>query len=127
MVTPGSAQQVADEVSLTAREGPQIRMTGTGHSFTAAAVTDRVLLRPGGLTRIRSVDAAAGLVTVEARCPLRVLNAELLGRGLALAYVGDIDVQTVAGATRPGPTAPAGIPAGWQLRSRPWSWYWPSI
>ena len=48
------------------------------------------------------MDAAAGLVTVEAGCPLRVLNAELLARGLSLANMGDIQVQTVAGAIQTG-------------------------
>ncbi len=77
-------------------------MTGSGHSFTPTAVTDGVLLRPGNLTAIRSVDNAAGTVTVEAGCPLHVLNAALLARGLSLANMGDIQVQTVAGATQTG-------------------------
>jgi len=61
-----------------------------------------VQLRPDRLTVIRSADAVAGTVTVEAGCPLRVLNAELLSRGLSLANMGDIQVQTVAGATQTG-------------------------
>jgi len=54
------------------------------------------------MTGIRSVDAAAGLVTAAAGCPLRVLNDELLRRGLALANMGDIQVQTAAGAIQTG-------------------------
>jgi FAD-linked oxidoreductase len=77
-------------------------MTGSGHSFTPTAVSDGVLLRPDGMTAIRAVDPAAGTVTVEAGCPLHVLNAELLSRGLSLANMGDIQVQTVAGATQTG-------------------------
>ena len=77
-------------------------MTGTGHSFTPTAVTDGVLLRPDRMTSIRSVDVAAGTVTVEAGCPLRVLNTHLLGQDLSLANMGDIQVQTVAGATQTG-------------------------
>jgi L-gulono-1,4-lactone dehydrogenase len=100
--TPRSAAQVAEQVGLAARDGLTVRMTGSGHSFTPAAATDGVLLRPGGLTAIRSVDVAAGLVTVEAGCPLHVLNAELLARGLSLANMGDIQVQTVAGAVQTG-------------------------
>ncbi|HEU5416704.1 MAG TPA: D-arabinono-1,4-lactone oxidase [Streptosporangiaceae bacterium] len=99
---PRSADEVAAEVRQAAADGLPIRMTGTGHSFTPAAATDGVLLRPGGLTAIRSVDPAAGLVTVEAGCPLHVLNAELLARGLSLANMGDIQVQTVAGAIQTG-------------------------
>jgi FAD-linked oxidoreductase len=102
IVTPGSAADVAVEVRRAAANGQAIRMTGSGHSFTPTAVTDGVLLRPHGLTGIRSVDHAAGTVTAEAGCPLHVLNAELLGRGLSLANMGDIQVQTVAGATQTG-------------------------
>jgi L-gulono-1,4-lactone dehydrogenase len=102
MASPRSAQEVADEVRKAAADGLTVRMAGTGHSFTPAAVTDGVLLRPGALARIRSVDAAAGLATAEAGCPLRVLNAELLARGLSLANMGDIQVQTVAGAIQTG-------------------------
>jgi L-gulono-1,4-lactone dehydrogenase len=100
--SPGSAEQVADEIRRAAADGLTVRMTGTGHSFTPTAVTDGVLLRPDQLTAIRAVDAAAGTVTVEAGCPLRVLNAELLARGLSLANMGDIQVQTVAGAIQTG-------------------------
>ncbi len=102
MARPRSAEEVADEVRRAGADGLTVRMAGTGHSFTPAAVTDGVLLQPGDLTRIRSVDAAAGLATVEAGCPLRVLNAELLARGLSLANMGDIQVQTVAGAIQTG-------------------------
>jgi L-gulono-1,4-lactone dehydrogenase len=102
VASPGSAEEVAAEIRLAAADGLAVRMTGTGHSFTPAAVTDGVLLRPDRLTAIRAVDAAAGTVTVEAGCPLRVLNTELLARGLSLANMGDIQVQTVAGATQTG-------------------------
>jgi FAD-linked oxidoreductase len=102
IASPGSAAEVADEVRRAASDGQTIRMTGSGHSFTPTAVTDGVLLRPDRLTAIRSIDAAAGTVTVEAGCPLHVLNAELLARGLSLANMGDIQVQTVAGATQTG-------------------------
>jgi FAD-linked oxidoreductase len=102
VAVPRSAGEVADEVSRAAADGLTIRMTGAGHSFTPAAVTDGVLLRPEGLTSIRSADERAGLVTVEAGCPLRTLNARLAARGLALVNMGDIDSQTVAGAIQTG-------------------------
>jgi L-gulono-1,4-lactone dehydrogenase len=102
VATPRSADEVADEVRKAGAEGLTVRMAGAGHSFTPAAVTDGVLLRPGGLTAIRSVDAAAGLATAEAGCPLHVLNVELLRRGLTLANMGDIQAQTLAGAIQTG-------------------------
>jgi L-gulono-1,4-lactone dehydrogenase len=102
IASPGSAAEVAEEVKRAAADGQTIRMTGSGHSFTPAAAADGVLLRPDRLTAIRSIDTAAGTVTVEAGCPLHVLNAELLARGLSLANMGDIQVQTVAGAIQTG-------------------------
>jgi FAD-linked oxidoreductase len=99
---PRSAAEVADEVVKAGTDGLSIRMAGTGHSFTPTVRTDGVLLRPEGLTAIRSIDADAGLVTVEAGCPLRVLNENLLAHGLSLTNMGDIQVQTVAGATQTG-------------------------
>ncbi len=100
--SPRSAAEVAEEVTKATADGLTVRMTGTGHSFTPTASTDGVLLRPGGLTAIRSVDDEAGLITVEAGCPLWRMNQWLDGRGLSLTNMGDIQVQTVAGATQTG-------------------------
>jgi L-gulono-1,4-lactone dehydrogenase len=99
---PRSAAEVADEVVKAGADGLTIRMAGTGHSFTPTVCTDGVLLLPDGLTAIRSIDAEAGLVIVEAGCPLRTLNTELFAHGLSLTNMGDIQVQTVAGATQTG-------------------------
>jgi len=102
LVTPRSAAEVAEAVTLATRDGLTVRMTGSGHSFTPVAVTTGVMLRPGGLRAVRSVDEAAGEVTVEAGCRLGDLNEYLHTRGLALANMGDIQEQTVAGAIQTG-------------------------
>ncbi|WP_019631266.1 D-arabinono-1,4-lactone oxidase [Actinomadura atramentaria] len=98
VTTPRTTAEVAEAVRAAADDGLTVRMTGTGHSFTGAAVAEGVLLRPQGLTAVRSVDTARGLVTVEAGLPLHRLNAVLAEHGLALANMGDIQEQTVAGA-----------------------------
>ncbi|GAA1853929.1 D-arabinono-1,4-lactone oxidase [Actinomadura bangladeshensis] len=98
VVTPRTAGEVAAAVRSAAAEGRTVRMTGTGHSFTGAAVAEGVLLRPTALTAVRSVDTATGLVTVEAGLPMHALNRVLDEHGLALANMGDIQEQTVAGA-----------------------------
>jgi FAD-linked oxidoreductase len=102
VLTPRSAAEVADAVRLGAELGLPVRMAGSGHSFTPAAVTDGILLRAAGLSAVRSIDFKAGLATAEAGCTLRVLNETLLARGLALANLGDIQEQTVAGAIQTG-------------------------
>ena len=100
VVTPRTAEEVAVAIRTAAGDGLTVRMTGTGHSFTGAALTEGVQLRPEGLTQLRSVDTSSGLVTAEAGMPLRALNRPLALNGLALANMGDIQEQTLAGATQ---------------------------
>ena len=102
VITPRSAEEVAETIALATLDGLTVRMTGSGHSFTPVAVTSGVMLQPGGLRAIRAVDEDAGEVTVEAGCRLRDLNEHLYARGLALANMGDIQEQTVAGAIQTG-------------------------
>ncbi|GGL26874.1 D-arabinono-1,4-lactone oxidase [Planomonospora parontospora] len=98
--TPSSVEEVVRAVRDAAAAGRRVRMTGTGHSFTGAALTDGLLLRPDGLTGILQV--GDGRVTAAAGTPLRVLNEELHRMGLALANMGDITAQTLAGAIQTG-------------------------
>ncbi|MBV2366248.1 D-arabinono-1,4-lactone oxidase [Streptomonospora nanhaiensis] len=102
IAVPGSTREVAEAVRAAAVEGARVRMVGSGHSFTGVAVTDGVLLSPTGLSRLRAVDPAAGTAVVEAGMPLCDLNEALLDHGLALANMGDIAVQTAAGAVQTG-------------------------
>ncbi|NUS07841.1 MAG: FAD-binding protein [Nonomuraea sp.] len=98
--TPSSVTDVVQAVREAASGGRRVRMVGTGHSFTGVALTDGIMLRPERLTGIRSW--GEDRVTVLAGTPLRVLNELLDGRGLALANMGDITEQTVAGAIQTG-------------------------
>ncbi|MGW0549841.1 D-arabinono-1,4-lactone oxidase [Streptomyces altiplanensis] len=101
-VTPASAGELAEAVRRAAEDGLKVKPVGTGHSFTAAAATDGVLIRPDLLTGIRDIDRVAGTVTVEAGTPLKRLNVALAREGLSLTNMGDIMEQTVAGATSTG-------------------------
>ncbi|MBB6119672.1 D-arabinono-1,4-lactone oxidase [Nocardiopsis algeriensis] len=100
--SPGSTAEVSAAVASAGKEGLRVRMVGSGHSFTDVAVTDGLLLSPSSLTRLRSVDPEAGTATVEAGMPLCDFNEALAARGVALANMGDIAVQTVAGAVQTG-------------------------
>ena len=102
VVTPRTADEVAAAVRQAAEDGLTVRMTGTGHSFTGVALAEGVRLAPSGLTAVRSIDTASGLVTVEAGLALHRLNELLDEHGLALANMGDIQEQTVAGAAQTG-------------------------
>ncbi|MBM9507250.1 D-arabinono-1,4-lactone oxidase [Actinacidiphila acididurans] len=99
---PASVDELAAVVRRAAADGLPVKAVGSGHSFTTAAATDGVLIRPERLTAIRSLDRAAGTVTVEAGVQLKHLNAMLAAEGLSLTNMGDIMEQTVAGATSTG-------------------------
>ncbi|MEU1074252.1 MULTISPECIES: D-arabinono-1,4-lactone oxidase [unclassified Streptomyces] len=100
--SPASADELAEVVRRAAEDGLKVKAVGTGHSFTTAAATDGVLIRPDLLTGIRRIDRTAMTVTVEAGTPLKRLNAVLAREGLSLTNMGDIMEQTVAGATSTG-------------------------
>lgn len=101
-VTPASTEEVAAAVRTAAADGLAVKAAGTGHSFTPAAATDGLLIRPERLTGVRSVDREAGTVTVAAGTPLKHLNETLTAHGLSLTNMGDIMEQTVSGATSTG-------------------------
>ncbi|MBF9071508.1 FAD-binding protein [Streptacidiphilus sp. NEAU-YB345] len=102
VVTPGSAAELAEAISAAAADDLTVKAVGTGHSFTSIAATDGVLVRPDRMTGIREIDHEGGTVTVESGLPLEQLNRLLEQAGLALTNMGDIMVQTVAGATSTG-------------------------
>ncbi|MFJ9546974.1 D-arabinono-1,4-lactone oxidase [Streptomyces erythrochromogenes] len=102
VVTPASVGELQEAVRRAAEDGLRVKAVGTGHSFTAAAATDGVLVRPQALAGIRSLDRAAGTVTVAAGTALKDLNRALAAEGLSLTNMGDIMEQTVSGATSTG-------------------------
>lgn len=101
-VSPASVGELQEAVRRAAADGLRVKAVGTGHSFTAAAATDGLLIRPQELAGIREIDRAAGTVTVAAGTSLKDLNTALAREGLSLTNMGDIMEQTVSGATSTG-------------------------
>ena len=99
---PRDAEEVSLLVKRAAGDNRRVKAVGSGHSFTAAAVTDGTLLRLDRMSGLVSADLASGLVTVQAGTPLHRLNPMLAELGLAMSNLGDIDRQTVSGATSTG-------------------------
>ncbi|WP_413801796.1 D-arabinono-1,4-lactone oxidase [Streptomyces iranensis] len=102
IVAPSSTQELAEVVRRATAEGLKVKAVGTGHSFTTAAATDGLLIRPHRMAGVLGLDREAGTVTVAAGTSLRQLNETLSAHGLSLANMGDIMEQTVAGATSTG-------------------------
>lgn len=94
--------ELSEVVGEAGQAGRQVTCTGSGHSFTAAALTDDLLLDITSIAGVISVDRDTGLVEVGAGTILADLNRELDRLGLAMPNLGDIDRQTIAGAVSTG-------------------------
>jgi FAD-linked oxidoreductase len=99
---PRTEAEISAAVKDAAADGLPVRALGSGHSFTSIAATAGVALDLSRWTGITAADTQTGLVTVRSGTTLRTLNAELGGLGLAMANLGDIDAQTLAGALSTG-------------------------
>jgi len=102
VVAPRSREELAETVGAAAAAGEKVSVTGSGHSFTEAAMTDQTMLRLDALRGVLDADRESGLVRVGAGTVLADLNQELDDLGLAMENLGDIDAQTVAGAISTG-------------------------
>lgn len=94
---PRFTDDVAAIVRAAAAAGERVKVIGGAHSFTDTAMTDGHLLSLDAMNQVLSV--RGNDVTVQAGIRLRDLNDELFERGLAIPNLGDINVQSVAGAT----------------------------
>jgi L-gulono-1,4-lactone dehydrogenase len=95
---PSSTAELADAVVRAGAAGRRVRVTGAGHSFSDIACTDGVLVALDRMARVLGVDRSTGLVKVQAGMTINALNKRLAEHGLALENLGDIDVQSIAGA-----------------------------
>lgn len=96
---PHSLDDLAELLARAEAAEHTVRVAGAGHSFTDTVLTDGTLLRLSRLNRILRVDRKSGLVRVEAGATLHELSEALHPLGLAFPNLGDIDVQSIAGAT----------------------------
>ena len=99
MYYPESEEEIVNLVKEAITNKKTIRVAGSGHSFTPVVETEMLI----------SLDKYQGLVlvdgnqvTVKAGTKLKVLGELLYEQGLAMENLGDIDVQSIAGAISTG-------------------------
>ncbi|GIH03303.1 L-gulonolactone oxidase [Rhizocola hellebori] len=97
---PRSAAEVAAVLAAARRDGLRVKAVGAGHSFTGIAVAPGVQLDLSGLSGV--LDVQGNQVTIGAGTHLHQLPRLLAPLGLAMENLGDIDAQTIAGATSTG-------------------------
>jgi FAD-linked oxidoreductase len=99
---PLATEDVAAAVGRAAERDWTVRVAGSGHSFIDAVSTGGLMLSLERMDRVLELDRGAGLVRVQAGITLNALNRALAAGGVALSNMGDVDVQSVAGATATG-------------------------
>ncbi len=95
---PSTTAEVATVVAAASESGQRVKAIGAGHSFTAAAMTNGVLMALDAMNAVEHVDIETGRVTVQGGIRLRDLCEELAAVGLAMPNLGDINAQSIAGA-----------------------------
>ncbi|MFY1688448.1 D-arabinono-1,4-lactone oxidase [Plantactinospora sp. WMMB782] len=99
---PSTVDEVVATVRAVRAAGRRVKPVGSGHSFTAIARAEDQRVDLTALAGPVRVDPGRRLITVPGGITLHALNEALAAHGLALANLGDIDAQTIAGAISTG-------------------------
>ncbi len=91
-----------EELQALVRRARKLRAVGSGHSWSTGIITDDTLVSLDAMNRVIDVDEGARRVRVQAGIKLKDLIALLERRGLALANLGSIAEQSLAGAISTG-------------------------
>lgn len=91
-------EDMTELVGLIRNASGNVRIVGSGHSFTPLVATDGTILDLGAFSGLYSHDSQAMTATVGAGTPLGRLTQLLDGVGQGLPNMGDIDRQTIGGA-----------------------------
>lgn len=96
LATPRTVEELQHLVRKT-QPGRRIRMAGSGHSFTPIVPCNDVLLTPHDFGEGVGIDTARMIARIPAGMVLHDANQHLAAADVALANMGDITAQTVAG------------------------------
>ena len=95
---PNSLEAIVALVNTTRAEDRRIRLVGTGHSWMPLIETDDILVSLDEWQGVESVNREAGTAVIRAGTKLSRAGKELYEHKMALSNMGDIDVQSIAGA-----------------------------
>ncbi len=99
---PSTEQEIQKIVQDAAHHKQKIRLIGSGHSFTALFQTKDVLMSLDKYQGVVSLDTSKYQATVKAGTKLNILSDTLHKAGMGMENLGDIDVQSIAGAISTG-------------------------
>jgi FAD-linked oxidoreductase len=95
---PSSENELVAIVRFAQAAKRRVKVVGSGHSFTAVAVADDILVDLRNYCEFLEVSADRTCVTVQSGIVLADLNERLHREGLAMPNLGDVTYQTIAGA-----------------------------
>lgn len=99
---PSTVEELIAIVQQTKYHNKTIRVVGRGHSFTPLVATGDMIISVEHLRGVEEVDKATNTVSVWGGTTLKELSETLAGQGYAMENMGDINLQTIAGAISTG-------------------------
>ncbi|CAM3364076.1 FAD/FMN-containing dehydrogenase [Paracoccus aminovorans] len=99
---PQSEDELCTLIAGATAKGMNVRVAGSGHSFTPVALTSGLHLTLAGMTGVKHIDRERRRVTASAGTTINELVKVLKAEGLSMINQGDIDSQAIAGALTTG-------------------------
>nr|WP_025807887.1 D-arabinono-1,4-lactone oxidase [Pseudomonas chlororaphis] len=99
---PTSEDELCSLIRESTGKGLNVRVAGSGHSFTPVALTNGMHLTLANMKGVRHLDQDRKRVTVAAGTTINELVRVLKAADLSMINQGDIDSQSVAGALTTG-------------------------
>lgn len=99
---PASEDELCALIAGATGQGMNVRVAGSGHSFTPVALTSGLHLTLANMKGVKSVDREKRRVTASAGTTINELVKVLKAEGLSMVNQGDIDSQAIAGALTTG-------------------------
>ena len=100
--SPTTKDEIVEIVKFAFQNGRKIRVLGSGHSRSALALSEDILVSLHKFKGLVEVDLESKRVTVRGGTTLKELNAILEEKGLALSNMPAIADPTIAGAIATG-------------------------
>ena len=96
--SPSSKEEILDLVKLADKSNQKIKVLGSGHSRSAIAQCDGILISLHNFTGLVGVDKQKKQATVRTGTSLRTVNQYLDEYGLALSNLPAVADQSIGGA-----------------------------
>lgn len=102
VVTPHDTAELVEVITRARSDGRTVKPAGAGHSFSGIGVPGDILVDLSAMRGLIEADADRSRVTLRGGTHLFEIPELLAPHRLAMANLGDVDRQTITGATSTG-------------------------